>query len=227
MSLAAASTTFWAASTCSSDSPDMSTLTNQPMEMVTAYMGVPPTLFYRPLSMPPSANDVKTLHDMRVACGWYLDRVPRWIQEVATNKRFLWFIHFGAPTYSPGGPVITPQGPAVGMISLYLENPEDPSLASYSTTSRVEITSLFIYASYRHLGIGSAAIKEMERRAKTFGATHTTFNTMAMERHLRLFKEELGYREYKPRSQMYSVSDVVGAGLPEQYSVAAFLEKAL
>ncbi|KAG8759644.1 hypothetical protein FRC14_005419 [Serendipita sp. 396] len=83
MSLAAASTTFWAASTCSSDSPDMSTLTNQPMEMVTACahistsqmlrisllmkpldMGMPPTLFYRPLSMPPSANDVKTLHDM-------------------------------------------------------------------------------------------------------------------------------------------------------------------
>ena len=119
------------------------------------------------------------------------------------------------------------QSPAIGMISLYLHNPDDPSLASYALTSRVEITSLFVYASYRHLGIGTAAIQEMERRAKTFGASHTTFNTMAVERHLRVFKEELGYREYKARSATYSVADVVGAGFPSSYHVAAFLEKAL
>ena len=149
------------------------------------------------------------------------------------------------------------------MISLYLDNPDDPTLASYAVNSRVEITSLFVctlclsngasicafiprfaapclpsaivadwiseqvYASYRHLGIGARAIQEMERRAKAFGATHTTFNTMAVERHLRVFKEELGYTEYKPRSATYSVADLVGAGFPATYQVAAFLEKAL
>jgi hypothetical protein len=67
----------------------------------------------------------------------------------------------------------------------------------------------------------------MERRAKALGATHTTFNTMAVERHLRVFKEELGYTEYKPRNATYSVADVVGAGFPPSYQVAAFLDKAL
>lgn len=131
------------------------------------------------------------------------------------------------------------------MISLYLNNPDDPSLASFATNSRVEITSLFariliygvirfanlvleqIYASYRHLGIGATAIQEMERRAKAFGATHTTFNTMALDRHLRVFKETLGYREYKPRMAIYSMSDIVGAGWPSNCQIAAFLEKEL
>lgn len=160
---------------------------------------------------------------MRVACGWYLDRVPRWIHEIASNKRFLWFIHFG--TINPHTGNIVAQSPAIGMISLYLDNPDDPTLASFAITSRVEITSLFVYASYRHLGIGATAIREMERRAKAFGATHTTFNTMAVDRHLRVFKEELGYREYKARKPSYSVADIVGAGWPSNYSVAAFLEK--
>jgi GNAT superfamily N-acetyltransferase len=182
----------------------------------------------------------------RVACGWYLDRVPRWIHEIASNKRFLWFIHFG--TMNPHTGNIVAQSPAIGMISLYLDNPDDPTLASFALTSRVEITSLFartpflhvklpyrrlltnilqVYASYRHLGIGATAIREMERRAKAFGATHTTFNTMAVDRHLRVFKEELGYREYKARKPSYSVADIVGAGWPSNYSVAAFLEKEL
>lgn len=195
------------------------------MDMITSATGMCPTLYYRPLSVPPTTADIRTLQDMRVACGWYLDRVPRWIDEVATNKRFLWFIHFGVIHPTTGN--LVGQSPAIGMISLYLDNPEDPSLASYSLTSRVEITSLFVYASYRHLGIGMAAIKEMERRAQTFGASHTTFNTMAVERHLRVFKEELGYREYKARTATYSVSDVIGAGFPPNYHIAAFLEKAL
>lgn len=141
---------------------------------------------------------------------------------------------------------LTAQSPPIGMISIYLENPDDPSLASFATTSRVEITSLFarifsnilvikcanrrieqVYASYRHLGIGAAAIQEMERRAKCLGATHTTFNTMAMERHLRVFKEVLGYHEYKPRNATYAISDIVGAGWPSNCHIAAFLEKEL
>ena len=88
--------------------------------------------------------------------------------------------------------------------------------------SSVRITywiSKQVYALYRHLGIGSRAIKEMEQRAKLFGATHTTINTMAVERHLHVFKEKLGYTEYKPRSATYNV---VGAECQ-----LAFLEKAL
>ncbi|CAG7845981.1 SubName: Full=Uncharacterized protein {ECO:0000313/EMBL:CCA69271.1} [Serendipita indica DSM 11827] len=202
-------------------------ISNQTMDMVTPVTGMPPTLYYRPISMPPTVADLKALQDMRVACGWYLDRIPRWLEEVATNRRFLWFIHFGTSAYTPGGMNIVPQSPPIGMISLYLENPDDPTLACFSLTSRVEITSLFVYASYRHLGVGAAAIQEMERRAKSFGATHTTFNTMATERHLRVFKD-LGYHEFKPRSPLtYSVADVVGVGMPASSCVAAFLEKAL
>jgi GNAT superfamily N-acetyltransferase len=99
-----------------------------------------------------------------------------------------------------------------------------PCLPSLTTADGI---SEQVYASYRHLGIGAIAIQEMERRARAFGATHTTFNTMAVERHLRVFKEELGYIEYKSRSATYSVADVVGAGFPPTYQVAAFLEKAL
>lgn len=115
----------------------------------------------------------------------------------------------------------------------FLPLPEWRSLvslhASLNTVLCHTLTESFkqVYASYRHLGVGAAAIQEMERRAKCLGATHTTFNTMAMDRHLRVFKEVLGYHEYKARNATYSVSDIVGAGWPSNYQVAAFLEKQL
>lgn len=143
---------------------------------------------------------------------------------MAANKRFVWFIHFASTDAS--GRMLS-NSPPIGMISLYLENPYDSTLANFSQTGRVEITSLFIYAAYRHLGIGVAAIQEMESRAAAIGATHTTFNTMAVERHLRVFKEQLGYREYKAREVAYPAAEIVGAALPQDYQVAAFLEKQL
>lgn len=170
-----------------------------------------PDLYYRPISCPPSQAELATLAQLRTAAGWYLDRVSQWELEVATRRRYIWFIHLINPLAMVMG--MMENTPAIGMISLLLENPMDPSLASFTTTSRVEITSLFVLASYRHLGVGIAAMQEMESRAKSFGARKqlvgialdtssrsyaewVTLNTPAIERSLTIFGN-LGYREYK------------------------------
>ena len=168
-------------------------------------------LYYRPISCPPTQAELATLAQLRTAAGWYLDRINQWELEVATRQRYIWFIHFTNPLAMVMGTMA--DTPAIGMVSLLLENPMDPSLASYSTTSRVEITSLFVLASYRHLGVGIVAVQEMERRAKSFGASKqlmiitldtnsrsyagwVTLNTPATERSLTIFGN-LGYHEYK------------------------------
>ena len=127
-----------------------------------------PDLYYRPISYPPSQAELATLAQLRTAAGWYLDRISQWELEVATRQRYIWFIHFTHPLAMVMGTMANT--PAIGMVSLLLENPMDPSLASFNTTSRVEITSLLVLASYRHLGVGIATMQEMERRAKSFGA---------------------------------------------------------
>ena len=169
-------------------------------------------LYYRPVSCPPTQAELATLAQLRTAAGWYLDRISQWELEVATRQRYIWFIHFTNPLAMIMGTMA--DTPAIGMVSLLLENPMDPSLASYSTTSRVEITSLFVLASYRHLGVGMVALQEMESRAKSFGASKqlvnitlntysrsshagwVTLNTPATERSLTIFGN-LGYHEYK------------------------------
>jgi len=178
---------------------------------VSLKVSMPPDLYYRPISCPPSQTELATLAQLRTAAGWYLDRISQWELEVATRRRYIWFIHFTNPLAVLMGTMEST--PAIGMISLLLENPMDPSLASYSTTSRVEITSLFVLASYRHLGVGIVALQEMERRARSFGARKqlvdialdtnlcnsagwVTLNTPATERSLTMFAN-LGYREYK------------------------------
>ena len=170
-----------------------------------------PDLYYRPISCPPSQAELATLAQLRTAAGWYLDRISQWELEVAIRQRYIWFIHFPHPLALVMGAM--EHTPAIGMVSLLLENSMDPSLASFTTTSRVEITSLFVLASYRHLGVGIAALQEMERCAKALGArkqfvntaldtnSHSytgwvTLNTPAVERSLTIFRN-LGYREYK------------------------------
>ena len=116
--------------------------------------------------------------------------------------------------------------PPIGMVCLSLSNQMDPSLASFSQTGRCEICSLFVYSAYRHLGVGAAAMANMESRARMMGALAVTLNTPAVDRLLRRYGT-MGYREYKTRSRMYSTAEVRGAGLPAEYEVAAFLEKVL
>ncbi|KIM29028.1 hypothetical protein M408DRAFT_127082 [Serendipita vermifera MAFF 305830] len=230
----------------------------------------PPALYYRPVSAPITPHDVETLRAMRVASGWYYERIPSWINEIATGQRLMWFIYLSDPlvqaltaaaestyTYQPPS---SPYGaqynsasssssgssaaalysatassssaspvavyPPVGMVCISFNNPQDPSLASFRMTGRCEICSLFVYAAYRPLGIGAAAIQNMEERARMMGAIFVTMNTPAVERPLRKYLA-MGYREYKPRSRVYSASDVRNAGLPEDYETAAFLEKSL
>lgn len=252
----------------------------------------PPSLYYRPITTPISPSDFELLRAMRVASGWYYERIPQWINEIATGQRLMWFIYLSDPmdqalaaaaaTANPmTGPttasaymtpyahqpayathhyvhpstsnvssypyvstsVYTPASafsgtasnsssvpltpyPPVGMVCLSLSNPHDPSLASFSQTGRCEICSLFVYGAYRNLGVGVAAMRNMEERARMMGALYVTLNTPAVERPLRKYLS-MGYREYKARSRVYSSADVRNAGLPEEYETAAFLEKSL
>lgn len=157
---------------------------------------------------------------MRTSCGLYADRIPRWSQEVAQDRRRMYFVYLSDPFSGP------PTAP-IAMISLNLYNADDPSLASYSTTGRVEVSSLFVYQAYRSLGVGLSAMLEMERRASEIGATYITLNTMATPKNLQLYSQ-LGYREFKPRlASGYSSQDILGSGVATAESAACFMEKPL
>lgn len=232
----------------------------------------PPNLYYRPITCPISPDDMEQLKAMRIASGWYYERIPSWINEIATGQRLMWFIYLSDPmsqvlataansayashhhsqsqypqfldsgsssssssasrstalySATASTSAFSPMAhPPVGMVCLSLNNDQDPSLASFSQSGRCEICSLFVYAAYRSLGVGAAAMRNMEDRARMLGAIFVTLNTPAIERPLRKYLS-MGYREYKPRCRVYSSNDVRGAGLPEEYEVAAFLEKSL
>jgi len=113
---------------------------------------------------------------------------------------------------------------AVGMVCLSLLNPEDPSLASFSNSGRVEITSLFVFPTYRPLGVALAVLRAMEQRAAQMGALYVTLTTPAIDRSLLRFIN-LGYQEYKQRAVVYSQAEVQSAGLGLEYTTGAFLEK--
>jgi ribosomal protein S18 acetylase RimI-like enzyme len=121
---------------------------------------------------------------------------------------------------------LTLQGPpaAVGMVCLLLHNPEDPSLASFSNSGRVEITSLFVFPAYRPLGVALAVLRAIEQRATQMGALYVTLTTPAIDRSLLRYLS-LGYREYKQRAVVYSQAEVQSAGLGLEYTTGAFLEK--
>lgn len=113
---------------------------------------------------------------------------------------------------------------AVGMVCLLLYNPDDPSLASFSNSGRVEITSLFVFSAYRPLGVALAVLRAMEQRAAQMGALYVTLTTPAIDRSLlRYFN--LGYLEYKSRAVVYTQAEVQSAGLGPEYTTGAFLEK--
>jgi ribosomal protein S18 acetylase RimI-like enzyme len=113
---------------------------------------------------------------------------------------------------------------AVGMVCLLLHNPEDPSLASFSNSGRVEITSLFVFPAYRPLGVALAVLRAMEQRAAQMGALYVTLTTPAIDRSLLRYLN-LGYQEYKQRAVVYSQAEVQSAGLGPEYTTGAFLEK--
>ncbi|KAG9050399.1 hypothetical protein FS837_005744 [Tulasnella sp. UAMH 9824] len=167
----------------------------------------------------PSEADVEELKKQRIACGWHSERIPMWEEEIRSGTRYVWFIHLRTPTGSTE---------TAGMISLYLYDPSDLSVADMrapppQTGGRVEIGALFIYPEYRRQGIGEAAIRELEQKAAEVGATTITMNTMALSENVRRY-EKMGYQQYK-KEKKYLLRDIIGLGLPEEYCYAAFLEK--
>lgn len=184
-----------------------------------APLPAPPAPYFRSIPAPFHGADLEYLKAMRTSCGLYADRIPRWSQEVAQGLRKMYFIYLSDPISAPS--------PPVGMISLNLYNSDDTSLASYSATGRVEVSSLFVYQAYRHLGVGLSAMIEMERRAADIGAVFITLNTMATPKNLLVYSQ-LGYREFKPRySAAYSPQDILGSGVASAESAACFMEKRL
>ena len=135
-------------------------------------------------------------------------------------------ISMAYPSQSAQSPLTLLQGPpaAVGMVCLLLNNPDDTSLASFSNSGRVEITSLFVFPAYRPLGVALAVLRAMEQRATQMGALYVTLTTPAIDRSLARYLN-LGYREYKQRAVVYSQAEVQSAGLGLEYTTGAFLEK--
>lgn len=193
---------------------------------------------------------------MRVASGTSLDLLDNtWLPELQANTRLLFLVYLcdaGQTPMHPMSPTRFTQtmnqtsairdtaqtdshwsnleelGPPIAMASLYLENPVEPTLASFSTTKRVEITSVWVYSAYRHLGIASAVIAQMERRAAALGAMYTTCNMPVLTEGRLKALATLGYKEFRPREHRYRRSVALSAGLPaDAATVAAFLEKRL
>ncbi|KIO17835.1 hypothetical protein M407DRAFT_32495 [Tulasnella calospora MUT 4182] len=167
----------------------------------------------------PSEADIEELKKQRIACGWHSERIPMWKEEIQSGTRYVWFIH----TRTPTGLTET-----AGMISLYLYDPSDLSVADMRAPppqagGRVEIGALFIYPEYRRQGIAEAAFRELEQKAAEVGATTITVNTMAPSETVRRY-ERIGYQQYK-KEKKYKLQDVLGLGLTEEYCYAAFLEK--
>lgn len=172
---------------------------------------------------------------MRISSGFYVEKIPKWGQDILRDRRRIFFIYLSDPNaasapyayLAPGYPQTQAPPVPIGMVALSLYNEDDPSLASFTLTGRVEITSLFVYQAYRHLGVGASAFMEMERKAREIGASAITMNTLATKQNLHRYSK-LGYREFKPRSnQAYSQQDVLGTGVPASDAFACFMEKPL
>lgn len=198
-------------------------------------------------------TDLGVLRAMRVASGTSLDLLEStWLPELQANTRLLFLVYLcdaGQTPVSPLHPHITNKtsairdtaksdsyrsnfeeqlGSPIAVVSLYLENPLEPTLASFSTTKRVEITSLWVYSAYRHLGIASAVIAQMEKRAAALGALYTTCNMPVLTEGRLKALMALGYKEFRPREHRYRVAAALSAGLPaDAATVAAFFEKRL
>ncbi len=120
---------------------------------------------------------------------------------------------------------------SIGMVSLHLHDPKDPSLANFRAPEaeagdRVEIEGIFVYPEFRRKGAAEQTIDYMEKLAKEMGAKVITMNAVQksaiLERYLKI-----GYREYKPLEKRYLLRDVLALGWPEESVYAAFVEKRL
>lgn len=157
---------------------------------------------------------------MRISAGLGVEQVDAWSEDLGRRRCCIFFIYLqdpvvitATPQFSPFGPtgavIMVPMLaniPPIGMISLSLTNAHDPTLASFATTGRIEITALWVYSAYRHLQVGPLAVLEMERRALSIGARALTLQTPATMQSLAVYNQ-LGYREFKARSEGYARTD--------------------
>ena len=172
-------------------------------------------------------EDAPILTKLRLDCGWKADAVPTWIVEIAQGHRLMWLI-YDQPYLKPNNQVVAPL--PIGMISLCLFDPKDPTLANFSAPDesirgkRAEVSSLFVYPEYRGRGVGTGAINYVEKIAVERGVDTVTMNTAAASRNLPRYLK-LGYEEYKPRERKYPLHEILASGWTEEHCYAAFLEK--
>jgi GNAT superfamily N-acetyltransferase len=124
----------------------------------------------------------------------------------------MYFIYLGPST----------DGEAVGMIGIDLLCSKDPAPGDFSSPAkRLEVGNLFVYEKYRRTGVGEAAQRAVEIKAKEMGAkklildTPVAFN-YAVRRYVRM-----GYTEYK-QGIIYAVEDAIGGGHDR---LGVFMEK--
>jgi GNAT superfamily N-acetyltransferase len=164
-------------------------------------------------SKPPSDADIELLCTMRIACGRGLRFVDGWVKDICAGNRYMYFIHLGPST----------DGEAVGMIGIDLLCPKDPDFSSRGKP--LEVGNIFVYEKYRHIGVGEAAHKVAEIKARELGAKKiildmpVVFDYYAVRRYVRM-----GYKEYK-RGIIYAVEDAINAGYTTDDCFGIFMEK--
>jgi GNAT superfamily N-acetyltransferase len=174
---------------------------------------------------PPSESDLADLRAQRIACGWKVETIPQWVKEVQEGHRLMWFICEKAQESSH-------TMESIGMISLNLYDPEDPSIANLRAPDaqrgdRVEISLLFVYPKHSGKGVGGQAIRYLEDLGREMGARVVTMNTAIGTHILEWYKGKLGYKECRPREKRYLIEVVRALGMPDECVYAAFLEKGL
>jgi len=178
---------------------------------------------------PTMKENASILTQLRIDCGWNADAVPGWILDIERGYRLIWFI-YNQPYRQPTNPMNVRL--PIGMISLCLYDPKDPTLANIAAQDdsirgrRAEVSSLFVYPDYRRRGVGKGAIDYVEEMAAQRGVDTVTMNTDAAGTNLEIYLK-MGYQEYKPREKKWPLDEVQTLGFTEEHCWAAFLEKRL
>lgn len=106
------------------------------------------------------------LSRQRAACGWHFEpeKIESWRKAIDAKTKALFWINLRKPTAGALNEECVDN--RVGHISLDSDkDPPDDRLAK-PDKSVLEISSLYVLPEYRRLGLASAAVKQLESRAK-------------------------------------------------------------
>ncbi|KAJ3405042.1 hypothetical protein HDU80_001996 [Chytriomyces hyalinus] len=136
----------------------------------------------------PSEQDLSAIVQLRKECGWGADDVPDWFAQMQAGKRVNYIV-----TDAGNSSII------IGMVSLILDDPQDPDLAS-SADSKACISKLFVRQQYQGMGYGRAIMDSIEDTArKEYALRMVSLSTANSEKNAALaMYRRRGYKEFRP-----------------------------